>query len=219
MDWALHWMQEAVREAQKAFAAQEVPVGAVLVRFDKNSDPEREKKACFVEETACPVEKMTCFVGKKDEKELLSAEPEQIRQKSTEERNCSVEEKDKNEPFLSKSGVVAARAHNETEQRHDPLAHAELLALQRGVAALGGDLSDCTLYVTMEPCPMCMGAILNARVKRLVFGAYDENAGCCGSVADLSQGWFPRHVPTVGGVDEEKCKELLQRFFREKRGK
>lgn len=114
---------------------------------------------------------------------------------------------------------VVAQAHNETVGRHDPTAHAELLAIQRALEALGTDrLDDCTLYVTLEPCAQCAGAIVLAKVGKLVFGAYDDKAGMCGSVGDLVR--HPRlnhRVEVVGGVEAEACGALLQSFFGAKR--
>ena len=114
---------------------------------------------------------------------------------------------------------VVAQAHNETVGRSDPTAHAELLAIQRALEALGTDrLDDCTLYVTLEPCAQCAGAIVLAKVGKLVFGAYDDKAGMCGSVGDLVR--HPRlnhRVEVVGGVEAEACGALLQTFFGGKR--
>jgi tRNA(adenine34) deaminase len=116
---------------------------------------------------------------------------------------------------------VIAQAHNETVGRSDPTAHAELLAIQRALAALGTDrLDDCTLYVTLEPCAQCAGAIVLAKVGKLVFGAYDDKAGMCGSVGDLVR--HPRlnhRVEVVGGVEAEACGALLQTFFAAKRAR
>jgi tRNA(adenine34) deaminase len=114
---------------------------------------------------------------------------------------------------------VVAQAHNETVGRNDPTAHAELLAIQRALQALGTDrLDDCTLYVTLEPCAQCAGAIVLAKVGKLVFGAYDDKAGMCGSVGDLVR--HPRlnhRVEVVGGVEADACGKLLKAFFTEKR--
>ena len=116
-------------------------------------------------------------------------------------------------------GSVVAAAHNETEQRHDPTAHAELLVIQRATSALGSDrLTDATLYVTLEPCAQCAGAIVLAKVGRLVFGAYDDKAGMCGSVGDIVR--HPRlnhRVEVQGGVLETECAALLLDFFQQRR--
>jgi len=114
---------------------------------------------------------------------------------------------------------VIAAAHNETEERHDPTAHAELLVVQRALSTLGTDrLTDATLYVTLEPCAQCAGAIVLAKVGRLVFGAYDDKAGMCGSVGDIVR--HPRlnhRVDVQGGVLETECAALLLDFFQQRR--
>ncbi len=116
-------------------------------------------------------------------------------------------------------GRIVARAHNETVHRSDPTAHAELLAVQRALQALDTDrLDDCTLYVTLEPCAQCAGAIVLTKVGKLVFGAYDDKAGMCGSVGDLVR--HPRlnhQVEVVGGVQAEACGALLKGFFASRR--
>jgi tRNA(adenine34) deaminase len=116
-------------------------------------------------------------------------------------------------------GQVVAEAHNETVARNDPTAHAELLAIQRALQALATDrLTDCTLYVTLEPCAQCAGAIVLAKVGRVVFGAYDPKAGMAGSVGDLLRHPRLNHRPeVVGGVREEESGALLEEFFRAKR--
>ena len=116
-------------------------------------------------------------------------------------------------------GAVVARAHNETVARRDPTAHAELLAIQEALRRLETDrLTDSTLYVTLEPCAQCAGAIVLAKVGRLVFGAYDPKAGMCGSLGDVVR--HPRlnhRVEVLGGVAAEACGALLQEFFQAKR--
>ena len=118
-----------------------------------------------------------------------------------------------------RDGELVARAHNATVARRDPTAHAELLAVQQALRLLETDrLSDCTLYVTLEPCAQCAGALVLAKVGRLVFGAYDPKAGMAGSIADLLR--HPRlnhRVEVLGGIEAEACGELLQTFFRERR--
>lgn len=109
---------------------------------------------------------------------------------------------------------VVARAHNLREAEKRAAAHAELLAIEEANRALGGwRLHRATLYVTLEPCPMCAGAIINARIPRVVFGARDKKAGCCGSVLDLFQYPFNHRPEAVGGVLEEACQALLTDFF------
>ena len=116
-------------------------------------------------------------------------------------------------------GAVVARAHNETVARRDPTAHAEFLAVQQALRRLGTDrLTDCAVYVTLEPCAQCAGAIVLAKLGRLVFGAYDDKAGMCGSVADVVR--HPRlnhRVEVIGGVLADECGEVLQGFFRARR--
>jgi tRNA(adenine34) deaminase len=116
-------------------------------------------------------------------------------------------------------GRAIAAAHNETERRHDPTAHAELLAIQQALAALGSErLTDATLYVTLEPCAQCAGAIVLAKIGRLVFGAYDEKAGMCGSVGDLVRHPRLNHRAEVqGGVLATECAALLREFFEARR--
>ena len=114
---------------------------------------------------------------------------------------------------------IVAEAHNETVARSNPTSHAEFLAIERALEALETDrLTDCTLYVTLEPCAQCAGAIVLAKVGKLVFGAYDAKAGMCGSVGDLVR--HPRlnhRVDVQSGVEAEACGELLREFFAAKR--
>ena len=116
-------------------------------------------------------------------------------------------------------GQVIASAHNRSEASGNGCAHAELLALDAAVQALGRRLSDCTLYSTLEPCAMCTGAALNCRIGEIVFGAFDSEGGCCGSVIDLTDGLLPLRTRCVGGLMEKECKDLLTRFFADKRKK
>jgi len=120
---------------------------------------------------------------------------------------------------ILRNGDVLSTAHNETVTRRDPTAHAELLAIQAALRAAGTDrLEDSTLYVTLEPCAQCAGAIVLAKVGRLVFGAYDEKAGMCGSVGDLVRHQKLNHrLEVQGGVMEEPCGDLLSEFFQAKR--
>ncbi len=139
------FMGEALRQAARAFAAEEVPVGAVVVR----------------------------------------------------------------------QGRVIARAFNQVELLKDATAHAEMLALTQAEEALGDwRLTDCTLYVTKEPCPMCAGAIVHVRLARVVFGANDPKAGAAGSALNLLQfPTFNHRCEITGGVREPECRNLLQSFF------
>jgi tRNA(adenine34) deaminase len=144
-----HFMQDALRQAVKAYEADEVPVGAVVVR----------------------------------------------------------------------EGAVIARAWNQVELLKDATAHAEMIALTAAEAAVGDwRLTDCTLYVTKEPCPMCAGALVHCRVSRVVFGAADPKGGAAGGAMNLLQWPTLNHQSEItGGVMENDCRSLLQNFFKEKR--
>ena len=139
------FLRQALREAQRAFEAEEVPVGAVVVQGDQ----------------------------------------------------------------------VIGRGHNQREALHDPTAHAEILALTAAANHLEDwRLTGCTLYVTKEPCAMCAGALVNSRLDRVVFGAWDEQAGCCGSLYQLCRDpRFNHQVEVTGGMLEDECQALLQEFF------
>jgi len=143
-----YFMHLALQEAEKAFALQEVPVGAVLVFEDR----------------------------------------------------------------------VIATGINRRETRKNALAHAEIEALNQGCIVRGGwRLSGCTLYVTLEPCPMCAGALYNARVDRIVYGCKDPNNGACGSVFNMEEVYYNHRVQVEGGVMEAEAAALMERFFRELR--
>lgn len=117
-------------------------------------------------------------------------------------------------------GRVIARAHNLREHKKDPAAHAEHLAMRKAAKRLGGwRLKDCTLYVTLEPCPMCAGLAVNARIPRVVYGASDPKAGALGSLYNLAEGRL-NHTPQVtGGVLKAQCAACLSEYFRGKREK
>jgi tRNA(adenine34) deaminase len=116
-------------------------------------------------------------------------------------------------------GEVLAEAHNETVERRDPTAHAELLAVHRALHRVGADrLPLATLYVTLEPCAQCAGAIVLAKIGRVVFGAYDDRYGMGGSVHDLLRHPSLNHrAEVLGGLMAEECGELVRRFFEERR--
>ncbi len=116
-------------------------------------------------------------------------------------------------------GRVVARGHNRRETLKDAAAHAELLAMREAARALGDwRLSEATVYVTMEPCPMCAGAMVQFRVKRVVYGAADPKAGAAGSVVDLlREARFNHQVEVIPGVLEKECRGIVQRLFRELR--
>ena len=117
-------------------------------------------------------------------------------------------------------GEVVAEGHNEADLRHDPTAHAEMLAITQAEAAIGDwRLNDCDLYVTKEPCPMCAGAIVHARIRRVIFGCADERGGAAGSVINLLQMPTLNHrCEITAGVLHNECAALLQSFFRARRG-
>ena len=143
------WMKVALQEADKAFHAKEVPVGAVVV----------------------------------------------------------------------KDNLIIGRGHNQCESLHDPTAHAEIIAITSAANTLKDwRLTNCSMYVTKEPCPMCAGALLNARVKFTGFGMYDEQEGCCGSLYQICRDPRFKHQLTVkGGILEDHCNALIQEFFTQKR--
>ena len=143
------WMKQALLQAEKAFAAEEVPVGAIVVH----------------------------------------------------------------------NGKVIGRGYNQKEQFNDPTAHAEMIAITAAANTLGDwRLNDCYLYVTKEPCPMCSGAIINARIKMIIFGCYDEETGCCGSLYQLcGDPRFKTSIAVKGGVLENDSLSLIQNFFKVRR--
>ena len=140
-----HWMEQAFREAEKAFARKEVPVGAVVVLNNQ----------------------------------------------------------------------IIGKGYNQREALKDPTAHAEILAITAAANHIEDwRLKDATIYVTLEPCPMCAGAILNARIPKVVFGADDHEHGACGGAVQLCSGKFLNHkVEIIGGILENKCQSILASFF------
>ena len=140
-----YWMLQALHEAEKAYEADEVPVGAVVVYEDR----------------------------------------------------------------------IIGRGYNQREQLNDPTAHAEIIAITAAANTLEDwRLNNCTLFVTKEPCPMCAGAIVNARLKMVIFGCYDEEAGCCGSLYQLcGDPRFKTKVSVKGGVLEKQSISLIRDFF------
>ena len=141
-------MHEALREAQKAFNIDEVPVGAVIVH----------------------------------------------------------------------EGTIIARAHNQIKLLKDPTAHAEMIAITQATSYLGNErLLNTTVYVTIEPCPMCAGALILARVKRLCFGAKDPKTGAFGSQIDVNKKKFNHKISVTKGIRKEDCSSLIKEFFKGKR--
>jgi len=121
---------------------------------------------------------------------------------------------------IVKDGKVIAKAYNRRETAKNPVSHAEILAIEKAAKALHGwRLLGCELYVTLEPCPMCAGAIINARIPRVYFGAYDPKAGALGSVYDLNEGRLNHRANVEGGILGEECAQVLKEYFLNKRGK
>lgn len=119
---------------------------------------------------------------------------------------------------IVRAGQIVGRGRNRRERSKNALSHAEIEAINDACTRLGGwRLWDCTLYVTLEPCAMCTGAILNARIARVVYGAADGKYGACGSVCDLTAMDFNHHPQLVGGVREEEAALLMREFFRDLR--
>lgn len=116
-------------------------------------------------------------------------------------------------------GQVIARAHNQVETLHDATAHAEMIAITQAAEALENwRLEGAEIFVTLEPCPMCAGALVNSRVSRIVYGADDPVAGACGSVFNIvNEKRLNHRIPVVKGVLGERCSEILKQFFRARR--
>lgn len=120
--------------------------------------------------------------------------------------------------LIVRGDEVISAAHNLRETRKTALDHAECAAIREACGRLGGwRLHECELFVTLEPCPMCAGAVINARIRRLVYGASDPKAGCCGSVTDLFSLPFNHHPQVEGGLLAEESAALLREFFKARR--
>ena len=116
------------------------------------------------------------------------------------------------------TGEIVGRGFNRREYGRSPLTHAEIVAIEQASRRLGGwRLVDCELFVTLEPCPMCAGAMINSRIERVVFGAYDAKAGSCGSVIDLFELPYNHKPELKGGVLESECAGILSEFFKKLR--
>ncbi len=121
---------------------------------------------------------------------------------------------------IVKNGNIIATGRNRRESGKNALCHAEIEAIDKACKLLGGwRLQDCDLYVTLEPCPMCAGAVINARIKTVYFGAYDAKAGSFGSIADFSTMPYNHKPEIIGGVMEQECGEILRVFFKTLRNK
>ena len=120
---------------------------------------------------------------------------------------------------IVKDGKIIAKGKNKKNYKNNSLYHAELIALNKAMKKFNDwHLYDCDLYVTLEPCPMCAGACINARLGRIIFGAYDPKAGCCGSIYNLPEDKRFNHRPEIiGGIKEKECAEILSNYFKDKR--
>jgi tRNA(adenine34) deaminase len=139
-----------------------------------------------------------------------------MREALSEARAAAVEGEVPVGAVVVRDGQIIARAHNLMEQRHDATAHAEVLAVRSASEFLGSwKLDESSLYVTLEPCPMCVGALVLSRVKRVVFGAFDPRQGACGSIFDISAHPGLSHaIEVFSGVCAEECAQVLQDFFK-----
>jgi len=122
---------------------------------------------------------------------------------------------------IVKDNKIIAKAYNRRQKSQDATLHAEVIAIKKACKKLHTfRLNDCSLFVTLEPCVMCSGAIINARVGTVVFGAYDPKYGCCGSIYNLPEdNRFNHRAKVIGGVMKDECRELLTQFFESKRRK
>lgn len=119
---------------------------------------------------------------------------------------------------IVKDGEIIASAHNLRETLKDPTAHAEIIAIRKACEVLDNwRLSGCEMYVTLEPCPMCAGAIIQSRIRKLYIGTFDPTAGCCGSVINLAQNRYLNTMVNVQWVYNDECSKILTSFFKDKR--
>lgn len=119
---------------------------------------------------------------------------------------------------IVKDGKVISKGHNKREQKQNALSHAEIEAINSACKKLGSwRLDGCEMYVTLEPCPMCTGAIINSRIKTVIFGAFDKNMGCMDSVINLCDYPLGHKVEVYAGICENECQQVLQEFFKELR--
>ncbi|MBR6633193.1 MAG: tRNA adenosine(34) deaminase TadA [Clostridia bacterium] len=119
---------------------------------------------------------------------------------------------------IVRNGEIVSWGYNTRETAKNAIRHAEITAIDRACKRLGGwRLWECEMYVTLEPCPMCAGAIINSRIRKVYFGAYDKKAGCFGSVTDMNALPFNHHPEVEGGVMQEECSEVLSEFFKKLR--
>lgn len=123
--------------------------------------------------------------------------------------------------IVVRANHIIGKGHNQVERLNDPTAHAEILAITAAANHVGDwRLEECTLYVSREPCAMCAGAILNSRIEKVIFGCYDESAGCCGSLYQLcGDPRFSHRTAVKGGILENECRSILVSFFQHHRKK
>lgn len=121
--------------------------------------------------------------------------------------------------IIVKDGKVVARAHNKKESKNQATRHAEIEAIEKATKKVNNWwLEDCDIYVTLEPCAMCAGALINSRLRNIYFGAYDKKAGCCGSLYNLPEDTrFNHRLAVKGGILEDECASLLTNYFKKKR--
>ncbi len=151
---------------------------------------------------------------------LLSPAPEDFMREALKEAQKAAEEGEVPVgAVIVHDGAIIARGRNQRERLNDPTAHAEMIAITQATASLESKwLQECTLYVTLEPCSMCAGALVLARVRRICFGAADPKTGACGSVLDIvGHGPLNHHPEVQGGILEEECGQPISSFFRRKR--
>lgn len=118
---------------------------------------------------------------------------------------------------IVKEGMIISRDYNKKEKNNDVTAHAEILAIRKASKKLGWRLTGCDIFVTVEPCPMCTSAIIQSRIKRVVFGTSEPKWGACGSKLDLSEIDFNHRVKIEQGILKEECKKIIEGFFKEQR--
>lgn len=119
---------------------------------------------------------------------------------------------------IVKNGEIIAKGQNKREKGKNSLLHAEIVAINEACEVLGSKyLAECTLYVTLEPCPMCAGAIINSRLERVIYGAYDDKAGCFGTLTNFNDLPFNHKPQIIGGYMEKECSEILSIFFEKRR--
>jgi len=122
--------------------------------------------------------------------------------------------------IIVKNGRIISRGYNCKEQKNNTIKHAEIIAIEKASKKLlNWRLEDCEMYVTLEPCPMCAGAIINSRIRKVFIGALDDKSGACGSVLNLFEYTFNHKVEYEKGILENECKTILQKFFKELREK